>query len=417
MKILIVSYFFPPYNCIGAVRVGKTASALERLGHEVRVLSAAEQPLPKTLPLEISEEKVTYCQYKDIDRWITKLAPKEVLTSRVSVAPAKTGRIKSFMVRQAYKIYKSVTAFPDKYIGWLNPALKKGSKILDDFEADLILSSASPYTSHVVARVLATKYKLPWIAELRDLWADNPYLNAGPITRVLERWVLAPADALITVSEPLADILERKYPKKMVATIMNAYDEADFRPTCSAVASSEPIKYRIIYTGALYAGRRDPTPLFSAISSCVELRESVSIEFYGSKSDFLEDLIERFDLRGVVKFGGTLSRSEAIAQQSSADVLLLLTWNDPRENGILTGKLFEYIGARKPILLIGDTGGTAAQLIINNQFGIASNNVLEIRKFLRQPERFAYGVENVRKFERTARVAELEEFLSKVQNL
>ena len=102
-----------------------------------------------------------------------------------------------------------------------------------------------------------------------------------------------------------------------------------------------------------------------------------------------------------------------------ADVLLLLTWDNHLERGVLTGKLFEYIGASKPILSIGAINDDASRLITSNNFGVASNNPEVIYSFLKsiRKNEFKFGYEERYKFERAKQVVKLDEiFKASVQS-
>ena len=88
MKILMVSWFFPPANTIGAVRMGRMARFLTQQGHDLKVLAASDLPFPKTLPLEIEEEQVLYAHWADVNALPDRLtdAAKAVLRPILSRA-------------------------------------------------------------------------------------------------------------------------------------------------------------------------------------------------------------------------------------------------------------------------------------------------------------------------------------------
>src|SRR5262249_44784101 len=157
---------------------------------------------------------------------------------------------------------KSLLAYPEYEKGWLPFALDAIEKI--DFPVDAILSTAPPITTHAIARQAKLKFKCPWIADFRDLWATNldnphePILHARD--RRLEKKYLHSADALVTVSRPWADRLQALYPGKAVHVVTNGFDPDDF------VQTFPPSKdFVISYTGQPYAGRRDPSLLFEVV--------------------------------------------------------------------------------------------------------------------------------------------------------
>lgn len=115
-----------------------------------------------------------------------------------------------------------------------------------------------------------------------------------------------------------------------------------------------------------------------------------------------------------------VSRKESLRIQSESDVLLLLTWNDPSEKGVYTGKIFEYIGNAKPILVIGSRDNVAAELVRENGFGIVAGKMEEVEEFLLNlKEKYVPSIKqnylkNRYKFERRKQLLKLAEVLSNI---
>ena len=293
--------------------------------------------------------------YQDaLEKWKARLGldPHRALHDRLNLPLADKPRTKRMHTRAIDRL-KSVLAYPDVTMSWVPFALDAIKKI--DVPIDAILSSAPPITSHVIAKEARRILKCPWIADFRDLWAanlDNP--NGAVFSSRIEpgkRW-LRSADALVTVSRPWVDRLQDLYPDKRIHVITNGFDPGDF-----AGNSKRSSYFSISYTGQLYAGRRDPTLLFEVIHELIEesivVREQIRIRFYGPIEPWLQPLIERYDLKGVVELHGSIHRTEALRRQQESQILLLLGWANPREIGQHTGKLFEYFGSRRPILAVG----------------------------------------------------------------
>jgi glycosyltransferase involved in cell wall biosynthesis len=386
LKILYVSYFFPPYNAIGAVRTGKTVKRLIEGGHDVRVVSAMRQGLLPTLEMDIPQEVVDYTDWIDVDMFMARALGRGAVNKIKSTgaAPQRKSRPLARLIGVASRLYVSWMHIPDRYIGWYPFARKACRQLVDEgWRPDVIYASATPYTALMVASGISKQYGIPWVGELRDLWTDNPYAHHRALSRWLERRTLRTAAALVTVSEPLAEILRHKYDCPC-HVIMNGYDAEDFAAPDYAAQSGGfgSQRLRIVYTGQLYAGRRDPTMLFQTLELNPELKSRVQIDFYGRNLDWVIERAGEYGLHDVVQVHEPVSRREAIEIQMQADVLLLLTWNDPRERGVLTGKLFEYIGARRPILVLGHIDGDAAGLVCRERFGVASNEPAEIAGFI-----------------------------------
>lgn len=380
MRVLIVSQLFAPANAIGAVRVGKFAKYLVANGVDVRVLAGRSPWLPQTLPLEIDPSRVTYVEHARIgdvrfgllDRFETRYRRGELRLSRWLLA--------------LDKIRRSILHFPDSEISWLRPALRAADRVTEDWTPDVVFSSGSPMSSLICARMIAKRLGVAWIAELRDLWLDNPYYAYGSLRRMLERrlerWTLSAAAALVTVSEPLADILRREY-RKTTVIAMNGFDEDDFRAISEAAPDTQA-PLTITYTGLIYPGIRDPSPLFEAVRRLGPQADSVRINFYGRSLPELRALRDKYGLGDAVGIEQAVPYREALRLQRNSDILLLLLWNSPNERGVYTGKLFEYVGAGRPILTIGYEEGVAADLIRERQLGRILNDPEEIASALRE---------------------------------
>jgi hypothetical protein len=181
------------------------------------------------------------------------------------------------------------------------------------------------------------------------------------------------------VSEPLAASLRKRF-QQPVATILNGFDPQDF-PNEASGASSEGLI--ISYTGTIYPGKRDPTPLFQALSLLGSDARSVKVRFYGRRLVGLRELSLRYNVAASVELFSSVPYHESLRLQQESDLLLLLLWDTPEERGVYTGKLFEYIGAGRPILAIGLDDGVAGTLINQNMFGFVSSSSEDIAAQLR----------------------------------
>jgi len=383
LKILVISFMFPPYNRIGAVRNGKTVKHLTEMGHDIKVISANNQPCQKTLPLEIPDENVIYTN------WLNIRKPVELIMGGrkkvINQPNIRKGAVKSILKKTIYRAYKSLLYIPDEQIGWYPFALNAAANVLTDWKPDLIFASGTPFTSLMAAKTLSVRYKIPWIAELRDLWADNHYNDYYKFRKIIEKKLeaktLSNVSGLVTVSEPLAEILAEKY-NKPTTVIMNGYSPEDY-PELTGNRLNEK-HLNIVYTGLIYEGKRDPTPLFKALQSLGDAAKNVRVHFYGRALSIAGRLAQQYGIDHLVKTNDPIPYKESLSIQKQADILLLLLWDDPREKGVYTGKLFEYIGAERPVLAIGRPDNIAAQLIKNRKLGETIQNPNQIASRLKQ---------------------------------
>lgn len=370
MRILLVSYYFPPTNAIGAVRVGKLAKYLLAQGHDVRVLTAAEPYLPKSLPVEFPERRIVRTRTVDLDRLPLKIFRDHSMGIQQSFAG------EPLAVTWLAKIYKTFITIPDGQIAWLPFALRVGRRILRNWRPDLIYASAMPFTSLLIAHQLSRKFEVPWVAELRDLWVDSHYYEypfwRRALENGLEKLTLASASAMVTVSEPLSQTLRGKYGKP-TSVILNGFDPEDYAHDQTGLGA-EPNCIRIVYTGLIYPRRRDPSPLFEALRQLGPERRHFIVDFYGRRLPEIAMLAKQYGVADVVRIHDPVPYKDAVRLQTEADVLLLLLWDTAGERGVYTGKLFEYLGARRPILCLGPKAGVAADMIRDRKAGFIEND-------------------------------------------
>jgi glycosyltransferase involved in cell wall biosynthesis len=384
MRILIISYFFPPYNTIGSVRIGKIAKYFHEHGHDVRVITADKQylsgPLKPNLEIEIPKEKISYT------KWL--------------------------LFTNFHKNSRN------GHIRWLPFSYKEASKLLQNWKPDLIYASALPTVSLITTHMIARKYRIPWVAELRDLWVDNHIIQYSSLRKIFETWleakVLSSAQAFVTVSEPLADVLRKKF-NKPTAVVLNGFDPGDYP---SEIEEHKGEGLSIVYTGSLYHGKRDPSPLFKAVKKLGPLSSKIIISYYGPDFLLFKKIAENHQVENLVSVFSTIPYQAALKSQMEADILLLLLWNHPQERGVYTGKIFEYIGARRPILAIGPEDNVASDLIRDRELGFVSHNPSEIAEKLSYwiEEKKSTVIENIPLeklggFSREEQVSNLESFL------
>ena len=377
MRILIVSYYFFPFNTIASVRITKLAEYWYAKGHDVFVLTANNLPVPSGLATSFPQDNVI------ATGWLNVNALPEKMMGGKSKVSSKGFETKSNFLRSLGSLYKDIINIPDGQIGWLPYATRAGNELISKgWKPDLIYASALPITTFFVASRLAKKFSIPWIAEYRDLWTDNhnykPPIWRRLLNLLLEKKLLKSAAGAITVSRPLANLLSQKtnIPTEVV---MNGFDPKDYSEVKANYFSSE--KLNIVYTGMIYPEKQDLSLLFKALSE-FNLKDQVRIHFFGRYLGYVSSLAKNYNLENIVNISEPVPYKVSTSIQKSADVLLFLTWNDKNNTGILTGKIFEYFGARRPIFAIGSEIGIAGEMIMDRKAGVLAQDTEEIKKLL-----------------------------------
>ena len=383
-KVLIITYYFPPRPGVASLRLRGLAKYLAEFGWEPVILTA-------DLPGEPERRfKVIQTPYPgDVSALLKKklhLNSNAGFQEQIGIPLAIREGKKSFTSR-IITLIKELIAYPDEQKYWYPIAEKTGMKIMQEGNFKAIISSSGPVTTHLIARELKRKYNIPWIADLRDLWTQNHYYQYGSLRKILERRLevktLNYADALVTVSEPLAKTLGTLHYKKPIFAIPNGYDPNELNMIDMKIPLTK--EFTITYTGQLYQAKQDPELLLRAIKELINesiiKSDNIRVNFFGPTQYWFEQEIKKYRLLEVVKQYGVVSREVALRKQRESQILLLLNWDDSDERGVYTGKIFEYLAAKRPILAIGGPKGVISELLLETSTGFHSSDLESLKFF------------------------------------
>lgn len=390
-KILVVSGFFPPYSPLGAVRVPALISYWLAQGHDVRALAMENPAVAGMLESPLPRESVTYTPFTlpglPMERLLRsfRCAREEGSGGGNGQGGERARPTRQPRLQGLRHFYQQAVQFPDRYRNWTSPAVAAGLAVARTWQPELIYSSGPPHSGHVVAGRMARRLGTPWIAELRDTWAHNPYSDAPWPISVLQAWhaneVLRHASACVTLTRTAEAEVKAALGLPTIVSY-NGFNAEDFEGL-DHTPPTDPERLTILHAGVIYAGRRDPVALFQALAILGPMRHAVRVKFYHDQMEAVERRAERLGVRDCIEICAPVPRREILRRERAADVLLLCRWADPRDDGVIPGKLFEYIGARRPILAVGSTTGEAVDIVRKGDFGLVSNEPMEIAEQLR----------------------------------
>lgn len=378
-KVLIISFAFLEQEASGSTRIRGLAKFLPEFGWDPKILTI-KFPGKSDPGFNIVE---TFYENK-----LKKLKENlgfettEAVKDQLGLPAYKN---KKLFIDYIYYFWNEIFCYPDLENNWYKFAVDAGKKLLENENFDAIISSSTPITSHLIAKTLKNKYRIPWIADFRDLWTQNHYYSHTPIRRLIERKLeiktLARADALVTISPYLADKLKELHNKRVYSITNGFSDEETYRNDVKLTK-----KFTITYTGSLYLSKRDPIKLFQALNELILKKivdsKDIEIRFYGVKESWLEEEIKSFNLEKIAKWYGYVDRMTALKKQRESQLLLLLLWDHPEERNIATGKLFDYLGSKRPILAIGGSKGFVKEILDETNTGIFVISIDEIKNYL-----------------------------------
>ncbi|NVJ89738.1 MAG: glycosyltransferase [Flavobacteriaceae bacterium] len=366
MKVLILTYYWPPAGGSGVQRWLKFVKYLPEFKITPIVFTVDNANYPKidnSLINDISDEiEVLKTPIKDLSNYFFW---KKMKSNNSGVSNATNNKILSF-IRGNFFI-------PDPKILWKKDALKAIKAYLKENSVDVIISTGPPHSVHLIAKEIQKSYQIPWIADFRDPWSNLYYQNefkqlrfAKNKNRQLEKSVLKSADCILTVSNSL----QKEFSKvaKRVEVITNGFDDE----VLNSSEISLDKKFSISYIGLL-PKQSNPKNLFKVLQTLIKkvdgFKQDLQLNFVGDISDEIKNDIQGLGLIDNSKFHGYVSHKEAINFQKSSQVLLLLIPNVENSQGILTGKLFEYLTSIRPILALSSSKGDLAEILNETKAG------------------------------------------------
>lgn len=348
-RILLVAYYYPPRNVTGARRPHALAKWLRRAGHDVTVVTSANMG-----PADGEDTGQTI--------WARDLLATR-LNWRAQSLDAFAGQGDGAWSGRATAW--GLIVVPDvQLVTWAPFAARAARRVARHWRPDVVITT-SPVESAHAAGLAVQRRGVPWIADLRDGWRFESPREEWPLPLqrrlddAMERHVVQRADALVTVTEPLSADLRRRFGVP-VTTIPNGFDPDD-APTTAIATGLNPAKCSLVHTGSL--GReRTLEPVVEALARLAaedpSVADRVELVVAGPRTPEEQARYERPDVAAMVRHVGFLDRPQSLALQRDADLLLLAT--SGVRTGEATGKLFEYLAAGRPILVLGEDTAAAA---------------------------------------------------------
>jgi len=359
VKVLLVTLYFPPAGGGGVQRPLKLAQYLPALGIETHVLAPDD---PKWV-------------HRDPDLRV----PTQAWVHRVRYfgprarRPAEELRAADGLGRAL--VQAQVTArrllVPDASVTWNLTAIPAAIRLVRREGIDAVITTSPPGSIHFVGAAVRQATGARWLADLRDPLVANPHRRADTVaTRArqaaneqLARLVARRADAVSCVSEAIAEEVRGLDPRGIVRTIANGCDFDDF----VGLEYERASRFRITHAGSFF-GKRDPRPFLQALhDSNLDVVARFAGDFRSSDREWAESL----GLGDRLELIPYAPRAESLRLQRDSEALLLLVPDaGGRGKGVLSGKVFEYLAAGRPILAVVPPDGAAAELIRETGSGI-----------------------------------------------
>jgi hypothetical protein len=420
-KVLIITYYWPPAGGSGVQRWLKFSKYLRDFEIEP-VIYTVENPsypiLDNSLENEIPKELEILKQ--------PIFEPNSIL----SVFSGKKKESAGFLnpnptfIGKTLQYIRANYFIPDTRKFWIKPSVKFLSAYLNDNHIDAIITTGPPHSIHLIGLELKKKLGIKWISDFRDPWTEIDYFQQLPITKKatkkhqdLEQEVLINSDMVVVVGETMKD----KFLKhtNRIEVLTNGFDTIEDLST-----QKLDEKFSITHVGLMNSDR-NPTILWEVLNEIsntnLNFKNDLRIKLIGKLDDAVIQDLKVFD-HNTIETIPYLDHKDVSKYQASSQVLLLSINEVPSAKGIITGKIFEYLQAKRPILAIGPEDGDAAMILKNTNAGtiigfknktVLKAAILNLYKDYKEGVLFVKSI-NIEQYHRKNITSQLAEVIKKV---
>lgn len=376
-KLLVISYYWPPSGGAGVQRWLKFVKYLREFGWEPVIYTPENPEVPATdtslladVPenIEIIKRKIwePFTIYK---RFVGRKKEDKIKAGFLSEekAPSKAENISVWIRGNLF--------IPDARKFWIKPSIKFLKKFLKENPVDAMVSTGPPHSMHLIALGLKKSLGIPWLADFRDPWTNIDFYQDLMLTahadkkhHRLEQKVLKRADMLTTVSSNWAKDFQGLGAEK-IEVVTNGFDTEDF----SSLSETKSNKFEICHLGSMNKDR-NPEVLWAVISDLCKtvdgFKDNLKISFLGFTDYAVLKSLEEEGLINFAEMVKYLPHKEVLQKAKNASILLLPLNDTPNVNGIIPGKLFEYMALDRPIFCIGDIQGNSSRILTETKSGV-----------------------------------------------
>jgi glycosyltransferase involved in cell wall biosynthesis len=359
MKVLLVSLYFPPAGGGGVQRTLKTATHLPALGIETHVLAPDD---PKWVHRDDELEPPTQA-------WVHRARYVGPRGRRPADELHGTSGLERLGVQT--RLFGRRLLVPDENVPWNLTAIPAAIRIARREGIDIVLTTSPPSSVHFVGAAVKRATGARWVADLRDSLVAHPHRRAERrLVRIKEQGergvaalVARYADAVVAAAEAIADEARTLEPRGPVVTIANGSDFDDF----AGLEHHPSERFRITHAGSFF-GRRDPRPFLTALA---DSKLDVVARFVGDFRPGDREWAESLGLGDRLELIPYVPRRRSLELQRDSEALLLLIPEaGGRGRGVLSGKVFEYLAAERPVLALVPPDGAAAELVRETGAGV-----------------------------------------------
>jgi len=260
---------------------------------------------------------------------------------------------------------------PDEGVTGVGAMARAAADLIRRQRIEVVVASVPGFSPWLAAVLAGRRTGVPVVVDYRDLWHGDVLRTwIGPLrTRLelaLERWALSQSTAVVTVSDGKTRYvrgLDPRPDRRSYTTIYNGFDEDDLLGVEPTRPAGDDGRLLMLYAGRLYKHRR-ADPLLESIgrlaSNGVVRRDKLRVRLFGlieqQQRERIARVVSHYGLEDVVDVAGYVTRRDSLAAQLGADALILIVDPGETSDGVLPGKITEYIGLGRFVLAVCPPG-------------------------------------------------------------
>lgn len=370
MKILLITYYWPPAGGSGVQRWLKFVKYLPSFDVTPVVYTVKnpdyaveDESLLSEIPKNVEVIKESIWEPHSI---LSKINPKEKQKSAGFIDPNP-----SFLGRQVQYI-RANYFIPDSRKFWIKPSVKKLTSFVKENNIDIMITTGPPHSLHLIGAEIKKQTGIKWLADFRDPWTNIDYFHSLPLTLKskekhyqMESMVLRSADAVTVVGNSMKKEFSDR--NAHVHVLTNGFD--------GDLKNEEVVldkKFSICHIGMMNADR-NPKILWRVLKELVDesedFRKDLVVKLIGNCDREVYESVSDSELKHYVSFVAYVPHKDVLKFQQSSQVLLLAVNNVPSAKSLITGKIFEYLQSKRPVVAIGPVDGDLADILKETQAG------------------------------------------------
>lgn len=348
-KVLVIAYYFPPIGLSGVQRTLKFVKYFKNYNWEPTVLTTSDIGY-------YAHDHSLLKEVEDADIKVERVAGGEINSL---IKKNGTVKIPSEKIRKLFSYISQTFFIPDNKVNWSKKAIEKAREILKQEKYDIIFVTAPPFSTVNIAVELKKEFNVPLVIDYRDLWFESyfsfyPTLLHKSMHKKMEYNALKAADKITVTNRVIKEKIINTYQFLSfddVTILSHGFDPMDFE---NLKPEKRTNKRMIISYSGIFMEYNTPEYFLKAFKEISlekpEIAANIELHFIGFLRKENNKLIKKLQLEDFVKDFGYIEHKEAVRKLVSSDVLWFMIGKKQNIDALLPGKLFEYVGSKKPIL-------------------------------------------------------------------